>query len=234
MRCLRNGHADRRDGLRVQVIRRHRALRLAYREQPDLVPEFLQPPGEVIDDDLGPAVSGRRYWHPRRGNQADSHLHCLLVSSCVTITLRQDPGSKAPAPGECWARADHPRRWPGAPGWRSAWRHGHTAARGMRPVVPVVATESRLRALCTRGEVPELIGAAPITVRMEPLTECNLPGGKARQTSAVGKMIISRGGPGWLPTAALASDLRLLARTSRSGQDIRSERPRQHRAKFVV
>ncbi len=55
----------------------------------------------------------------------------------------------------------------------------------MRPVVPVVATESRLRALCTRGEVPVLIGAAPITVRMEPLTECNLPGGKARQTSAV-------------------------------------------------
>jgi hypothetical protein len=30
--------------------------------------------------------------------------------------------------------------------------------------------------------VPELIGDAPITVRSEPLTECNVPGGKAWQT----------------------------------------------------
>jgi hypothetical protein len=52
----------------------------------------------------------------------------------------------------------------------------------MRPVVPVVATSPGSRTLRTRGEVPELIGDAPITVRSEPLTECNLPGGKAWQT----------------------------------------------------
>jgi hypothetical protein len=46
---------------------------------------------------------------------------------------------------------------------------------------------------------------------MEPLTECNLPGGKARQTSAAVKMIISCGRPGWPPMAALVLDLRLLA-----------------------
>ena len=58
----------------------------------------------------------------------------------------------------------------------------HTAARGMRPVVPVLPTSSGSHTLRTRGEVPELIGDAPITVRSEPLTECNLPAGKMRQT----------------------------------------------------
>ena len=91
----------------------------------------------------------------------------------------------------------------------------------MRPVVPVVATESRLRALCTRGEVPELIGDAPITVRSEPLTECNLPGGKARQTYAVTEddhQLRRAGRPpdarACLGPAAAAS--RLMARTGHS------------------
>ena len=66
--------------------------------------------------------------------------------------------------------------------WPSARRRGHTAARGMRPVVPVVSTSSGSRTLRTRGEVPELMDDAPFTVRMEPITECILPGGKARQT----------------------------------------------------
>ncbi len=86
---LRNGHADRCDRLRVQEVGLNRARRLAHREQPDLVTEFLQAAGKVVDDDLGPAVRRRWNWDPWRGNQADPHLHCLLVSSRVTITLRQ-------------------------------------------------------------------------------------------------------------------------------------------------
>ena len=66
--------------------------------------------------------------------------------------------------------------------WPSARRRRHTAARGMRPVVPVIPTSSGSHTLRTRGEVPELIGDAPITMRSEPLTECNLPVGKAWQT----------------------------------------------------
>ncbi len=182
VRCLRDGHADRRDGLRIQEVRRDWALRLAHREQPDLVPELLQTPGEVIDDDLGPAVGWWWYWHPGRGNQADSHLHCLLVSSRVTITLRQTWQQSART--WRWARAGVPRRHPEGLAWPSSRRHGHTAARGIDPVVPVVVTSSGSRTLRTRGEVPELIGDAPITVRSEPLTECNLPAGNVRQTSA--------------------------------------------------
>lgn len=77
---------------------------------------------------------------------------------------------------ECRAVAAEGLAWPSAPQRR------HTAARGMRPVVPVVMTSSGSHTLRTRGEVPELIGDAPITVRSEPLTECNLPVGKVWQT----------------------------------------------------
>lgn len=86
---------------------------------------------------------------------------------------------------ECRAVAPEGLAWP------SSRQHGHTAARGMLPVVPVVVTGSGSHTLRTRGEVPELIDDAPITVRSEPLTECNLPVGKAGQTYAATRMIIS-------------------------------------------
>ena len=81
--------------------------------------------------------------------------------------------------GACRRTARHPESL----AWLSVRQHGHTAARGINPVVPVVVTSSGSRTLRTRGEVPELIGDAPITLRSEPLTECNLPGGNVRQTS---------------------------------------------------
>ncbi len=127
VRCLRHGHADRRDGLGVQEVRRDRALRLADREQPDLVPELLQTSCEVIDDDLGPAIGWWWYWHPGRGNQADSHLYCLLVSSRVTITLRQT-WQQAPEPGDS-GRVPAYRPSPGEPGLAlsaTARAHGGT------------------------------------------------------------------------------------------------------------
>ena len=173
VRRLRNGDANRRDRRGIQEIGGNRALRLAHCEQPDLVTELLQAAGEVVDDDLGPAVGRRWNGNPGRGNQADPHLHCLLVSSRVTITLRQ---ARQPAPGP--GDGGRATGWTTPPGperlaWRSAdgagtRRHGDSSGSAGRE------TSSGSRTLRTRGEVPETDNAL-ITVRLEPLTESNLP-----------------------------------------------------------
>src|SRR5215469_9586101 len=94
VRRLLDYTADRRLRLRVEKIGRDRAFGLAHCEQPHLVAEVLQTPGEVVDDDLGPAIGRWWHWHPRRGYQADTHLYCLLASSRVTITRSAGSGGK--------------------------------------------------------------------------------------------------------------------------------------------
>src|SRR5215469_9488603 len=127
---LRDGDADWRDRLRVQEVGWHRALRFAHREKPDLVTQLLEPPGEVVDDNLGSAIGGRRYWNPGRGNQADPHVCCLLVSNRVTITLRQ-AGRQAPGAGDGGRATGTRAAWTGTPGLAlrtTARAHGGTGS----------------------------------------------------------------------------------------------------------
>jgi hypothetical protein len=74
VRRLGNGKPYRRYRLAVQVLAGHRAGGLAHGEQPDIMAEFGEPAGEVVDDKLSPAVGRRRYRHPGRSNQADPHV----------------------------------------------------------------------------------------------------------------------------------------------------------------
>src|SRR5215469_12545557 len=185
---LRDGDADWRDRLRVQEVDWHLALRLTHCEKPDLVTEFLQPPRKVVDDDLGSAVGGRRYWYPGRGNQADPHLHCLLVSNRVTITLRQ-ARQRAPGAGDS-GRATGALAAVGTPGLAlrsSAQAHGGTGS--WSGCAGHVTSSGPYLARPRGGDT--VISKAPITLRLEPITECILPRRKGAANVAQTAIMIS-------------------------------------------
>ena len=64
------GH--RAERLRIQPAPLHRACRVACGEQLDVATGPCQPPSQLIDHHLGPAVERRRYRHPWRCDQPDA------------------------------------------------------------------------------------------------------------------------------------------------------------------
>ena len=95
----------------VEVLARHRAGGLPDREKHDLVAQCLQATGEVVHDALSAAVGGRRDRHPRRRDQANTHLLPPPVNRRLPVGLSRRCARDIPAgTGSRCTRGGRPAR----------------------------------------------------------------------------------------------------------------------------